>query len=90
MLFSGYGCSLSWSETSGILMTITAQDLYNYTKCAHRVYLDAHGDPAERSEVGEFVRLLWEMGLQTEREHLAGLAGIPYEDLSALPIEKAL
>lgn len=71
-------------------MTITAQDLYNYTKCAHRVYLDAHGDPAERSEVGEFVRLLWEMGLQTEREHLAGLAGIPYEDLSSLPIEKAV
>ena len=71
-------------------MTITAQDLYNYTKCAHRVFLDAHGDPAERSEVGEFVRLLWEMGLQTEREHLAGLAGIPYEDLSALPIEAAV
>ena len=71
-------------------MTITAQDLYNYTKCAHRVYLDTHGDPAERSEVGEFVRLLWEMGLQTEREHLAGLAGIPYEDLSALPIAQAV
>ncbi len=71
-------------------MTITAQDLYNYTKCAHRVYLDAHGDPAERSEVGEFVRLLWEMGLQTEREHLAGLAGIAYEDLTALSIDKAV
>ena len=71
-------------------MTITAQDLYNYTKCAHRVYLDEHGDPAERSEVSEFVRMLWEMGLQTEREHLAGLAGVPYEDLSALPIEAAV
>lgn len=71
-------------------MTITAQDLYNYTKCAHRVYLDAHGDPAERSEAGEFVKLLWEMGLQTELDYLAGLEGIAYEDLKPLPLERAI
>lgn len=71
-------------------MAITAQDLYNYTTCAHRVYLDAHGDPADRAAVNEFVRLLWEKGLQTEREHLAGLAGIPYEDLSGLPLDEAI
>lgn len=71
-------------------MKITAQDLYNHTKCAHRVYLDAHGDPAERSEVGEFVRLLWEMGLQTELDHLAGLEGVAIEDLKPLPLEKAI
>ena len=52
---------------------ITAQDLYNYTKCAHRVYLDAHGDPASRARASAFVRLLWEMGLQTEREYVRAL-----------------
>jgi len=71
-------------------MTITAQDLYNYTKCAHRVYLDANGDPSERREVSSFVKLLWEMGLQTEQEHLATLEGIPYVDLKPLTLEQAL
>lgn len=70
-------------------MTITAQDLYNYTKCAHRVYLDAHGDPLEKSEVSSFVKLLWEMGLQKELEHLGTLAGTPIEDLKALPVAAA-
>lgn len=71
-------------------MAITAQDLYNYTKCYHRVYLDNNGDPAERSEVNEFVKMLWEMGLQKELEHLAGLKDIPYEDLKALTIDQAI
>lgn len=70
-------------------MTITAQDLYNYTKCAHRVYLDAHGDRSERTEVSIFVRLLWEMGLQTEHEYLEVLGDLPYQDLKALPIDEA-
>jgi len=70
-------------------MTLTAQDLYNYTKCAHRVYLDAHGDPADKSEVSSFIKLLWEMGLQKELEHLGTLAGTPIEDLKPLSIEAA-
>jgi uncharacterized protein len=70
-------------------MTITAQDLYNYTKCAHRVYLDTNGDPEDKSEVSSFVKLLWEMGLQKELEHLGTLAGTPIEDLKALPIAAA-
>lgn len=70
-------------------MTITAQDLYNYTKCAHRVYLDAHGNPAERSEVTVFLRLLWEMGLQTEKAYLETLGKLPYQDLHALSMEDA-
>ena len=70
-------------------MTLTAQDLYNYTKCAHRVYLDAHGDPTEKSEVSSFVKLLWEMGLQKELEHLGTLVGTPIEDLKPLSIEAA-
>ncbi len=70
-------------------MHTTAQHLYNYTRCAHRVYLDAHGDPAERVELSPFVRLLWEMGLQTERDYLRSLGDRPYEDLQALPLEAA-
>lgn len=70
-------------------MTITAQDLYNYTKCAHRVYLDAHGDPAERGDASAFVQLLWEMGLQTEREYMCALGKIPYVDLQPLPMDEA-
>lgn len=70
-------------------MTVTAQDLYNYTHCAHRVYLDAHGDPAERGAVSRFVELLWEMGLQTEREYLAVLGKAAYEDLQGYSLEEA-
>ncbi|WP_447972000.1 TM0106 family RecB-like putative nuclease [Nitrospira sp. Kam-Ns4a] len=70
-------------------MTLTAQALYNLTKCAHRVYLDANGDPAEKSEVSSFVKLLWELGLQTEREYLALLGDLPVADLQALPVDEA-
>jgi len=70
-------------------MRLTAQDLYNYTKCLHRVYLDANGNPAEKSEVSSFVKLLWEMGLQKELEHLGSLAGTPIEDLKALSLSAA-
>ncbi len=71
-------------------MTISAQDLYNYTKCQHRVYLDSNGDPAERGEVSTFVEMLWEMGLQTERDYLAAGPGTEVEDLSDLNIDRAL
>ncbi|RMH35764.1 MAG: TM0106 family RecB-like putative nuclease [Nitrospirae bacterium] len=63
---------------------ITAQSLYNLTKCAHRVYLDANGDPAEKGEANVFVKLLWELGLQTERNYLDTLGALPVEDLSSL------
>lgn len=62
---------------------ITAQDLYNYTKCLHKVYLDSNGNPAEKGEVSSFARLLWEMGLQTERDYLSGLSG-PHGDDQAV------
>ena len=62
---------------------LTAADLYNYTHCAHRVYLDANGDPAQKSEVSPFVQLLWEKGLQTEREYIARLGIDAVEDLQA-------
>jgi len=71
------------------MRTITAQDLYNLTKCSHRVYLDAHGNPEEKGEVGSFVKLLWELGLQTEREYIAGLDVGEVIDLEPLSIDVA-
>ena len=68
---------------------ITAQDLYNYTKCSHRVYLDAQGDPSEKTEVGSFVKLLWELGLQTEREYIDSLGEQNIVDLQRLDIDRA-
>ncbi|HEX9758484.1 MAG TPA: TM0106 family RecB-like putative nuclease [Nitrospiria bacterium] len=68
---------------------ITAIDLYNYTKCLHRVYLDANGDPGEKGEVSSFAKLLWELGLQTEREYLDQLGEMPVTDLSPLDPEAA-
>ena len=71
------------------LKRITAQDLYNYTKCLHRVYLDSNGDPAEKSEVSSFVKLLWEVGLQTERDYISSLGDQAVVDLQPLPVEPA-
>jgi predicted RecB family nuclease len=68
---------------------ITAQDLYNYTKCLHRVFLDSHGDPLEKSEVSAFVKLLWEVGLQTERDYIRSLGDQEVVDLQDLGIESA-
>ncbi|MFQ5995748.1 MAG: TM0106 family RecB-like putative nuclease [Acidiferrobacterales bacterium] len=70
-------------------MTVTAYDLYNYTKCPHRVYLDANRSPQERSEASPFVRLLWEMGLQAEREYLDALGHHDFVDLQPLPFDQA-
>jgi uncharacterized protein len=68
---------------------VTAQDLYNYTKCQHRVFLDSHGDPSEKSEVSSFVKLLWEVGLQTERDYICSLGDLEIVDLQHLPVESA-
>ena len=72
------------------MRTITAQDLYNLTKCPHRVYLDANGNPEEKGEIGSFVKLLWELGLQTERDYIAGLVDADVIDLEPLSIEAAV
>jgi predicted RecB family nuclease len=68
---------------------VTAQDLYNYTKCLHRVFLDANGDPSERSEVSSFVKLLWEVGLQTERDYIRSLGDQEVVDMQHLAVEPA-
>ncbi len=71
------------------MKTITALDLYNLTKCHHRVYLDANGNPNERAEVGAFVKLLWELGLQTEQEYIASLGDMMVADLQVFTPEVA-
>ncbi len=53
------------------------------------MYLDANGDPSERGEVSSFVQLLWEMGLQTEKEYLEQLGDVEWENLESLSIAKA-
>ena len=68
---------------------VTAQDLYNYTKCLHRVYLDSNGDPSEKSEVSSFVKLLWEVGLQTERDYISSLGDQEIVDLQDFAVEPA-
>ncbi|GJL69192.1 MAG: hypothetical protein NPIRA06_18270 [Nitrospirales bacterium] len=68
---------------------VTAQDLYNYTKCLHRVYLDSNGDPSEKSEVSSFVKLLWEVGLQTERDYITSLGDQEIVDLQDFSVEPA-
>ena len=68
---------------------LTAADLYNYVKCAHRVYLDSNGDPKEKSEVNLFVKLLWEKGLQTEKEYLESLGDKRVVDLSKKSVKEA-
>jgi predicted RecB family nuclease len=68
---------------------ISAKDLYNYTKCMHRVYLDANGNLAEKGDVNLFAKLLWEMGLQTEREYLHSLGEISVTDLTEFKPQKA-
>ncbi|HBP86909.1 MAG TPA: hypothetical protein DD706_04345 [Nitrospiraceae bacterium] len=68
---------------------VTAQDLYNYTKCLHRVYLDSNGDASEKSEVSSFVKLLWEVGLQTEQDYISSLGDQEIVDLQNLAVEPA-
>lgn len=41
---------------------ISGSHLYDFSQCPHRVYLDVHGDPAERDEPNPFVQMLWEHG----------------------------
>ena len=71
------------------MKTITAQSLYNLTRCAHRVYLDANGDRKTKGEVNSFVKLLWEVGLQTEREYISSLGDFDVVDLQPLSVDSA-
>jgi predicted RecB family nuclease len=51
----------------------TATDLANLARCAHRVYLDAHGEASERLVPTTVQQLLWDEGCEHEAEIVAGL-----------------
>jgi len=62
-------------------MNITASLLYDYTQCPHKVWRDVHGPQEERiEEVNPFVQLLWERGVQFEKEVIKDIG--EYLDLS--------
>jgi len=60
---------------------ISASQLYDYSQCPHRVYLDVHGNPNERDDPNDFVRMLWEHGNVHEKAIVDGMQVL---DLSAL------
>jgi len=48
---------------------LTASKLYNYIQCPHRVWRDVHGDQSKKiQETNPFVQLLWDKGMQHEKE----------------------
>lgn len=51
-------------------------DLANLARCAHRVYLDAAGDPAEKLPASSFLELLWESGVLHEERIIGGLGAV--------------
>lgn len=60
---------------------ISASQLYDFSQCPHRVFLDVHGNPAERDESDAFVQMLWDHGNTHEAAIVAGLQVL---DLSGL------
>lgn len=54
----------------------TPTDLANLDRCAHRVYLDVAGDPAEKLPASAFLELLWETGILHEDRIIAALGAV--------------
>lgn len=53
---------------------LTASKLYNYLQCPHRVWRDVYGPQQEKIlETNPFVQLLWDKGVQHEKNALARL-----------------
>lgn len=68
---------------------ISASMLYNYVRCPHRLELDLFMDPSKRDSISPFVQLLWERGINFEREVIDGLE-IPFLDLSEMPASQRI
>jgi len=60
---------------------LSANMLYNYIKCPHRLTLDLFGDYSKRDPISAFVKLLWEKGTDFEKQVIKSLE-IPFLDLS--------
>lgn len=56
--------------------------MYDYVQCPHRLTLDLFGDPSKRDPISSFVKLLWEKGINFEKEVIQQLDQ-PYLDLSS-------
>ena len=67
---------------------ISADMLYNYIQCPHRLYLDLFEDPDKRDPETAFMKLLWERGIDFEKQVIAEMEQ-PFLDLSGFSgIEK--
>ena len=53
---------------------VTAQDLFDYDKCPHRVYLNRFGDESEKLPQAAFLSLLFERALSHEEDVVGDLA----------------
>ncbi|MDD4895365.1 MAG: TM0106 family RecB-like putative nuclease [Atribacterota bacterium] len=60
---------------------ISADMLYNYIQCPHRLYLDIFEDPSKRDPESAFMKLLWERGIDFEKQVMVELKK-PFLDLS--------
>ncbi|MEA1940138.1 MAG: hypothetical protein U9N03_05690 [Candidatus Caldatribacteriota bacterium] len=47
---------------------LSANMLYNYVKCPHRLNLDLFGDYSKQNPISSFVKLLWEKGTDFEKQ----------------------
>ena len=61
---------------------LSANMLYNYVKCPHRLRLDLFGDYSKQDPISVFVKLLWEKGTDFEKQVIEGLE-LPFLDLSS-------
>jgi hypothetical protein len=52
---------------------LSANMLYNYVKCPHRLRLDIFGDYSKQDPISVFVKLLWEKGTDFEKQVIEGL-----------------
>ncbi len=52
---------------------ITANDIYDYLACPHRVYLNTHEDPEKKRPLAQFLDLLFRRGVLHEEKILEGL-----------------
>ncbi|MBA7596742.1 hypothetical protein ES703_03729 [subsurface metagenome] len=63
--------------------------LYDYVRCPHRLELDLFEDLSKRDPISPFVQLLWERGIDFEREVIGNLE-IPFLDLSEMPASQRI
>lgn len=61
---------------------ISASQLYDFSQCPHRVFLDTHGNLAERDEPNAFVQMLWDHGNIHEEAIVASLQVLDLSDLN--------